>query len=111
LYAVSSPLDIFLVFISARSSNLPDGVSAQKENSTAGQPTSDKIAVLPVDGYSQNDNSGDEIGKEKEKQASTEDDGSFFKLLINEAIGGPKDMEKNNDSIYTNHQGAERTDK
>ena len=38
-----------------------------------------------------------------------------FKLLINEAIGGlpalPKDMEKNNDSIYTNHQGAERTDK
>jgi len=45
-------------------------------------------------------------------QASTEDDGSAFKLLINEAIGGlpalPKDMEKNNDSIYTNHQGAER---
>ena len=71
-----------------------------QENSTAGQPTTDKTAVLPVVSYI---------------QASTEDDGSAFKLLINEAIGGlpalPKDMEKNNDSIYTNHQGAERTDK
>jgi hypothetical protein len=79
--------------------------------------------VLPVDGHSQNYNSGNEIGKQKEKvrEAFTEnDDGPSFKLLLTEAIDCPpalpKDVEKNkqvenNDSIYPYHQEAERTDK
>jgi len=96
---------------------------AYQENSTAGQlTTSDNTAVLPVDGHSQNHNSGDQIGKQKEKvkEAFTEDDDRPLRLLLTEAIDRlpalAMDMEKNkqvknNDSICANHQEAERTDK
>jgi predicted nucleic acid-binding Zn-ribbon protein len=96
---------------------------AYQENSTAGQlTTSDNTAVLPVDSYSQNHNGGNEIAKQKEKvkEAFTEDDDPPLRLLLTEAIDRlpalAMDMEKNkqvknNDSIYANHQEAERTDK
>jgi hypothetical protein len=93
-----------------------------QENSTTGQPAGDKIVGLSVDDRSQDDNCGNETGKEKEKEkeVSIGVNDPLFKCQINELTkslpGRPNDIEKNkqmenNDSINANYQKTNQTDK